>query len=198
MSNKLTYSEATLGWRFSHTDRFLKHFEGQIDLLQDLVINNLDHYWNIDEAKGVWLDKIGEIFGLKRPYGMSGTQFVLDVDRLDDPDVVLDGEATAVSDIMFRTLIKARNLQPGKLFCMRSIKETFEFLFGVGNVKVDFIENLDIHEEERPMYFRIKVTFKNPTDAKGFIGLQELNPFLLLGKPMAVSYDIYYEVDENM
>lgn len=198
MAKELTFSEATLGWRNSHTNIFLKNFEGQWELLQDLVLKNLDHYWNLDEASGKWLDQLGDIFGLKRPYGSSGAEFVLDLDQLDDEDVVLDGLPDPILDNLYRVLIKVRNQQPGKLFCMRNIKETFEFVFGKENIKVEFRENTDVNGNYVPMYFRVIVTFKNPKDAKAFIGLQQNNPLLLIGKPMGVRYDLFCLHDPDL
>lgn len=198
MAKQLTFSDATLGWRFSHTNIFLKNFEGQWELLQDLVVKNLDRYWNLDEAVGSWLDQVGQIFGLKRPYGASSAQFVLDVDRLDDPDVVLDGEADSVADTLYRTLIKVRNQQPGKLFCMKSISDSFEFVFGKENVKVEFEENKDIEGNYKPMYFKIILTFKQITTVRTFLGLQKNNPLLLIGKPMGVSYDLFCQYNPDL
>ena len=91
MSKELTFSSATLGWRFSHTEIFLKHFVKQWELLQDVQIKNLDEYWNLNVATGEWLKQLGATFHVDKPQILSGNAFILDIDMLDDESVFLDG-----------------------------------------------------------------------------------------------------------
>ena len=98
MAKELTFSSATLGWRFAHTEIFLKHFIKQWELLQDVQIKNLDEYWNINAASGDWLKQIGAAFHVEKPQVLSGNAFFLDIDMMDDPSVFLDGTNEDIAD----------------------------------------------------------------------------------------------------
>lgn len=198
MVKQLTFSEATLGWRFAHTEIFLKHFIKQWELLQDVQIKNLDEYWNINVAKGDWLKEIGAIFHIPRPQVLSGEAFVLDIDMLDDPEVFLDGALEDIGDIFFRKLIILRSISTMKLFSIKNIAENLYEAFGRDQVKVEIFENSDVNGNYKERYFRLNLTFKNSDMIKLFVGLQETYPLILIGKPMGVSYDIYVEHDPNL
>ena len=198
MVKQLTFSEATLGWRFAHTEIFLKHFIKQWELLQDVQIKNLDEYWNINAAKGDWLKEIGAIFHIPRPQVLSGEAFVLDIDMLDDPEVFLDGALEDIGDVFFRKLIILRSISTMKLFSIKNIAENLYEAFGRDQVKVEIFENSDANGNYKERYFRLKLTFKNSDMIKLFVGLQETYPLILIGKPMGVSYDIYVEHDPNL
>ena len=192
----LTLNYTTLGWRFMHTKIFAAYFVGLWELVQDVALRNLDEFYNVDAAEGRWLDMIGNIFNLRRPFGISGNQFVLDIDRLDDPDVVLDGLAESVQDNLYRTLIKLRGASKNKLFTMQNIADMLKDILGRDQVIVEFRENTDQNGNYVPRYFRLLLTFKDSTVAKIFIGLVDLNPDIL-GKPMGYHYNIYCYWDPN-
>lgn len=191
MVMKLTFSNATLGWRFAHTQIFLTHFIQQWLLLQDVQLKNLDEYWNIDKAGGLWLNQIGELFKLARPVGLIGNQFILNIDKLNDPAVVLNGDSAEILDKMFRILIKLRNRCTLKLFSMKNIADVMYYVFGQENIKVEFRENTDRFNNPKAQYFRIFLTFKNSDDYRVFVGIIDTNPTLFFGKPMGVSYDTF-------
>lgn len=192
----LTLNLTTMGWRFAHTPIFSKNFVEQCNLFQDVALQNLDEFYNIDAAQGVWLDMIGNIFNLKRPYGINGNQFVLNLDKLNDPTVVLNGYPESVSDNIYRILIKMRAASKNKLFTMKNIKEMLETVLGADNVNVQFRENTNVLEQYVPRYFRVLLTFRDALTAKIFLGLIDMNPDLL-GKPMGYHYDIYCSYDPN-
>lgn len=198
MAQELAFSEATLGWRFSHTKIFLRHFIEQWKLLQDVQLKNLDDYWNINQAGGQWLDQIGELFSLSRPVGLAGDQFILDMDRLDDESAVLDGDTLDILDNMFRMLLLIRNREPMKLFTMPNIAGIMTEIFGEGNIKVEFRENTDLNGNYKPQYFRILLTFKSAQDYRLFTSIQTTNPTIFFGRPMGVSYDIYCDYDPDL
>ena len=198
MSKELTFSAATLGWRFAHTEIFLKHFIKQLELLQDVQIKNLDEYWNIEAANGKWLKQVGAIFRLNQPNSLSGDQFVLDIDKLDDPDVVLDGTTAEIPDALFRSLIVLRSASTMQLFSIPNIAKNLYQAFGSDKIKVEFFENTDNWGNPKPMYFRILITFKDYETVKTFVGLQDTYPLIMIGKPMGISYDIYGAYDPNL
>ena len=198
MSKELTFSSATLGWRFSHTEIFLKHFIKQWELLQDVQIKNLDEYWNLNEATGEWLKQLGATFHVDKPQILSGNAFILDIDMLDDVSVFLDGTNEDIADDIFRKIIILRSISTRKLFSMKNIADNLYAAFGTDKIKVEFRENTDINEQPKERYFRLLLTFKDAEMIKLFIGLQETFPLILIGKPMGVSYDIYVEHDPNL
>ena len=198
MTKKLTFSEATLGWRFAHTKIFLQNFIKQIELLEDVQIKNLDEYWNIMEATGLWLRQLGNIFHLDRPSALYGDQFVLNVDHLNDNSVVLNGHIADITDALFRSLIVLRSISTMKLVSMKNIAENISAAFDPNVVKVEFRENTDRLGNFKERYFRIIITFRDALTLKMFMGLQLLQPLLLVGKPMGVSYEIFYELNPNL
>lgn len=198
MSKELTFSTATLGWRFAHTEIFLKHFIKQWELLQDVQIKNLDEYWNIEAASGKWLKQVGAAFHLNKPDTLSGDQFVLDIDELDDESVVLDGTSAEIDDALFRAMIVLRSSSSMELFSIPNIAKNLYHAFGSDKIKVEFFENTDNWGNPKPMYFRILITFKDYETIKTFIGLQDTYPLIMIGKPMGISYDIYSAYDPNL
>lgn len=199
MAKELTFSEATLGWRFAHTDIFLKHFIKQWELLQDVQIKNLDEYWNINEATGKWLNQIGELFDTARVETVSEDAFLLNVSRLNVPEEArLNGKNEEVEDDLFRKLILVRSLSVNKLFSMKNIAETLYEVFGRDQIKVEFRENITSQGIAKDRYFQLLLTFKDSDMIRAFNGMRLLRPNLFLGKPMGVSYDIYVIYDPNL
>lgn len=198
MAKELTFSSATLGWRFAHTEIFLQNFIKQWQLLQDVQIKNLDEYWNINVASGEWLKQLGATFHVEKPQILSGNAFILDIDILDDESVFLDGTNEDIADDIFRKIIILRSISTRKLFSIKNIADNIYSAFGADQVKVEFKENVDRLGNPKERYFQLILTFKNHEMIKLFIGLQETFPLILIGKPMGVSYDIYVEYDPNL
>lgn len=198
MTKQLTFSEATLGWRFAHTEIFLKHFIKQWELLQDVQIKNLDEFWNITDAVGLWLRELGAIFHVPNPRVIGNDAFVLDIDRMDVDSFVLDGTLADLADEMYRKVILIRSVSTMKLFSMKNIADAIYQAFGEDQVKVEFRENTGIMGNQKPMYFRLLLTFKDQEVAKLFVGMQESLPNILVGKPMGISYDVFVTYDPNL
>ena len=198
MAKKLTFSSATLGWRFAHTEIFLKHFLKQWELLQDVQIKNLDEYWNINTASGDWLKQIGVAFHVDKTQVLSDNAFVLDIDMLDDSSVFLDGTNEDIADELFRKIIILRSVSTMKLFSIKNIADNLYEAFGSDQIKVEIFENTDVNGNYKERYFRLLLTFKDTEMIKLFVGLQETLPLILIGKPMGVSYDIYVDYDPNL
>ena len=198
MAKELTFSEATLGWRFAHTEIFLKNFIKQWELLQDVQIKNLDEYWNINAATGEWLKQLGEIFDTSKVQTIGENAFMLNVSRLNDSDSRLNGNIEDVADDLFRKIILIRSLSVNKLFSMKNIADSLYNAFGRDQIKVEFRENTDNFDNPVPRFFRILLTFKDSEMIRMFNGMQLLHPMLFIGKPMGVSYHIYVNWDPNL
>lgn len=198
MSKQLTFSEATLGWRFAHTEIFLKNFIKQFELLQDVQIKNLDEFWNIKTATGLWLRELGAIFHVPNPQITGENAFVLDVNKMDDDSIVLDGTTSDMADDLYRNVILIRSICAMKLFSMKNIADAFYQAFGEENIKIEFRENTDVLNQPEERYFRILLTFKDENIAKLFAQMQDSLPNVLIGKPMGVKYDIFITIDPNL
>ena len=198
MAKELTFSSATLGWRFAHTDIFLRHFIKQWELLQDVALKNLDEYWNISAASGNWLKQIGTIFDIERPQLLSDDAFMLDVDQLDDPNKILDGTIEDMADDLFRKIILLHASTVNRLFSIPNVAQNLYQVFGQNQIKVEFFENIDSLGNPKDRYFQLKITFKDLEMLKLCVALQDTLPHALIGKPMGVSYDVYFEHDPNL
>lgn len=198
MAKELTFSSATLGWRFAHTDIFLRHFIKQWELLQDVALKNLDEYWNINSASGNWLKQIGTIFDIERPQLLSDDAFMLDVDQLDDESKILDGTVEDMADDLFRKIILLHAANINKLFSIPNIAENLYQVFGRDQIEVEFIENIDRMGNAKDRYFQLLITFKDLDMLKLCVELQDTLPHALIGKPMGVSYDIYFSHNPNL
>lgn len=198
MAKELTFSSATLGWRFAHTDIFLRHFIKQWELLQDVALKNLDEYWNISAASGNWLKQIGTIFDIERPQLLSDDAFMLDVDQLDDPNKILDGTIEDMADDLFRKIILLHASTVNRLFSIPNVAQNLYQIFGQNQIKVEFFENIDSLGNPKDRYFQLKITFKDLEMLKLCVALQDTLPHALIGKPMGVSYDVYFEHDPNL
>lgn len=198
MAKELTFSEATLGWRFAHTEIFLKNFIKQWELLQDVQIKNLDEYWNLDAATGAWLNQLGEIYDTVRVQTLGEDAFMLNVSKLNDSESKLNGTIEDVADDLFRKIILIRSLSINKLFSMKNIAETLYEVFGEDNIRVEFRENTDSLGNYQPQHFRVLLTFKNSDMIRMFNGIEKTHPMLFIGKPMGVSYHVYVSYDPDI
>ena len=198
MAKELTFSSATLGWRFSHTEIFLQHFIKQWELLQDVALKNLDEYWNINAATGDWLHQLGQIFDVPQSELIGDDAFVLDIDHLDDPDVILDGTLKPIADDLFRKIILVRSASTMKLFSIKTIADVLYEVFGSDQIKVEIIENIGLDEQPKDMWFRLILTFKSAEMVRFFVGLNKTLPVILIGKPMGVGYDLIINYDPNI
>ena len=198
MAKELTFSSATLGWRFSHTDIFLRHFIKQWELLQDVALKNLDEYWNLEAAAGNWLQQLGNIFGVGNKQVVSEDAFMLDVDRLDAGDRFLDGHIAEMEDTLYRKIIMLQVASTMRLFSIPNIADNLYNAFGKDQVKVEIIENIDGQGNPKDRYFQLIVTFKDIQMVKLFRGFLESLPHELIGKPMSVSYDVYIKYDPDL
>lgn len=198
MSKQLTFSEATLGWRFAHTERFLKHFIKQWELLQDVQIKNLDEYWNINAATGQWLKQLGEVFDTVKVQTLGENGFMLNVSALNDSQYILNGTPTDVEDDLFRKIILLRSFSVNKLFSMKNIADNLYEAFGTNNIKVEFRENTTNQGLPKDRFFRILLAFKELDMLRMFVAMQLLYPRLLIGKPMGVDYRIEVTHDPNL
>lgn len=198
MAKELTFSSATLGWRFSHTEIFLQHFIKQWELLQDVALKNLDEYWNINLATGEWLYQLGQILDVERREMIGDDAFVLDIDHLDDPDVILDGTLKTIADDLYRKIILVRSASTMKMFSIKNVADVLYEVFGQDQIKVEFKENIGLDGQPKDMWFRLILTFKSPEMIKLFVGLNKTLPVILIGKPMGVGYDLIVNYDPNL
>ena len=198
MSKQLTFSEATLGWRFAHTEIFLKNFTKQWELLQDVQIKNLDEFWNINEATGEWLDEIGRVFDTDRVQTVGEDAFMLNVSKLNEQDSKLNGTEGNISDNLYRKIILLRAYSVSKLFTMQNIADVFSSVFGENNIKIEFRENTDRFGNYKDRYFRILLTFRDAETIRDFYGMQQTHPMLFVGKPMGVGYNFEVTYDPNL
>ena len=194
----LTLNWTTAGWRFRHTEIFAKDFVEKWKVMQDIQLKNLDEFFNLDAASGVWLDSVGSIFGINRDYvKMRGDAFILDVDKLDEDISYLDGHEGQLLDPLYKMLIKLKTASSRKLFCMPNLRQIVVDLLGEENVRVEFIENKAPYSDNfQAQYFQMHIYFIDPTYAGIFVLLINVFPNLF-DKPMGVSYDVFCHYDEE-
>jgi hypothetical protein len=137
------------------------------DLAKSVAPANLEQFYNVELASGVWLTQLADIFNVKRNYFTGGSgelPFVLDLSDLDSTDI-LDGRKSPMDDFLLRALLKARILRNS--VSTKSIDYIYRVFF------IIFGEDLDIQiQQTAPKTLTITIDFNG--DSIGFRNLQAM------------------------
>lgn len=170
-----------LALKYNQSPRIRKLYDGLGDIVARHSMWNFYKFFDVDQATGIWLDKLGELYNYQRPFGLTGSVFVLDIDSLDDVTVLMDGLSAELVDAFYRTLLKLRQAGNRTMLSYQTIEETFEIAFGTDNVEVEI--------EDDYMSFTVYLTFVNPLDVKVLLTILDIEPEIL-GRFPGVSYTI--------
>lgn len=170
-----------LALKYNQSPRIRKLYDGLGDIVARHSMWNFYKFFDVDQARGVWLDKLGELYNYKRPFGLTGSVFVLDIDRLDDVTIVMDGFTAELVDEFYRALLKLRQSGNFTMLSFDTIENVFKTVFGDDNVEVEV--------EEGYMSFTIYLTLVDPMDVKILYTILEMEPEIL-GVFPGISYTI--------
>lgn len=168
--------------KYNHSPLIRKLYDGLGIIFDNSSLWNFSDFFNVEVAIGAWLDKLGALYNLNRPYGLTGQVFVLDIDMLDDESIVMDGFTEALSDIMFRSLFRLLTSSYLVLPSVDTLSNFFEDVFGgPEEVRCEIIDQY--------MKFTINLYFANPQYVKVLYTILDLNP-KILGVFPGVDYEI--------
>lgn len=171
-----------LALRYNNSPMIRKLYDGLGAIIDNSSLWDFYKFYDVEQAKGPWLDKLGALYNLNRPIGLTGQVFVLDIDRLDDETIVLDGFTESLSDNMFRSLFKLLTTSYLVLPSVDSLSTFFQDVFGgEQEVRCDIIDSY--------MKFTINLYFANPQYVKVLYTILDLNP-RILGDFPGVDYKI--------
>lgn len=111
-------------------------YDGLFPIFRQASPRDLMNFFDIDRASDKWLDAIGEIFGITRYYSTISNLFILDIDKLDDSSIRLDGEPSSINDEEYRSLIKVFLFRKGKHFTIENIYEVIQNAFNPYSIDI--------------------------------------------------------------
>lgn len=169
-----------LALRYNQSPQIRQLYNGLGAFVINASLWDFYKFFDLEEASGVWLNKIGALYNINRPIGLNGTQFVLDVDALDDPDAILDGLTSALLDDFYRRLIQMRLRTYMDFATVDSMSDLFERMFGGADKCRCVIE-------DSYMSFVIHLYFADPRDIKVLNTVLDINPNVI-GEFPGVAY----------
>lgn len=171
-----------LALRYNNSPMIRKLYDGLGAIIDNSSLWNFGNFFDVNQATGVWLDKLGTLYNLNRPIGLTGQVFVLDIDRLDDQGIRMDGFTESLSDAMFRSLFRLLTASYLVLPSVDTLVEFFQDVFGgEEQVRCEIIDSF--------MYFEINLYFANPQYVKVLYTILDLNP-RILGDFPGVDYKV--------
>lgn len=171
-----------LALKYNQSPNIRQIYDGLGAIFDNHSLWDFYKFFDTDQAFGVWLDKLGALYNIARPIALTGEVFVLDVDGLDNPSVLLDGLTAAISDKMFRRLIQIKMASNLEMPSVDSISDLFERVFGGPDL-------CRCEIEEEYMSFVVNLYFADPLDIKVMYTVLDINPNVI-GEFPGVSYRV--------
>ena len=171
--------QESLLFQYKNSPKIKTIYEGLYALAVQASPDDLKNIYDLDNARGKWLDLIGTNCNVPRWYAALNDAFTLDVDYLDDPTIVLDGKEGSINDVKYRALIKLSLYRRRKAF---SIPNIYEVLMEAFNPY-----SIDIIEGDATM--TIDLVFSNIGDLRIFNALYNIDNNLL-GRPTGATVTI--------
>lgn len=162
----------SLLFQYKNSPKIKTIYEGLYNLAVQASPDDLKNVYNLDNATGNWLNLIGDNCNVPRWYAALNDAFTLDVDYLDDPTIILDGNEGSINDAKYRALIKLSLFRRRKAFSIPNIYEVLKEAFNPYSI--------DIIEGDATM--TIDLVFANIADLRVFNALYEIDNNLL-GRP---------------
>lgn len=178
-----------LALRYNNSPLMRKLYDGLGTIFDNSSMWDFYKFFNTDEARGTWLDKIGNLYGIPRPLGVPGDQFVLDVDMLDDDTVVLDGSVGQLLDVYYRRLLQIKAFTNLTLPSVNTIAQIFDEVFAFPDTVITKV--IDGY-----MRFDIEVYFGKPSNVKILQTILDNDPHFL-GEFPGVDYSVKSFILEN-
>jgi penicillin V acylase-like amidase (Ntn superfamily) len=143
-------------YQYKNAPNFKAFLDSIYELVDDASPIGILDFFDIDNAEGVWLTQLADMWNVPRSYCAVGTAFILDFSTLDGPDV-LDGGQTPVDDVVLKALLKAQILKN------TSGVKSVDYIYSVFNTAV---APVDIEIVEGVRELTINVTFV--TDSQNY------------------------------
>lgn len=175
-----------LALKYNNSPRIRKLYDGLGAIIGNSSLWDFYKFFDAEQASGSWLDKLASLYNVSRPVGLTGAVFVLDIDKLDDESIQMDGGENTLTDDVFRSLFRLLTSSYLVLPSVDTLVQFFEDVFGGSNqVRCEII---DLY-----MSFKIYLYFANPEYVKILYTLLDTNPYIL-GIIPGVSYEVIPEL----
>jgi hypothetical protein len=92
-------------FQYKNGVRFQTLMDGLFDFFKGNSKSSLYDIFDVDLAEGEWLDLIGNLIDVYRPFVLTGNAFTLDDTLTDDDDYQMDGDGVPAPDDLYRLLI---------------------------------------------------------------------------------------------
>lgn len=171
-----------LALRYNNSPSIRKIYDGLGAVVANSSLWDFYKFFDVNEAAGTWLDRLGKLYNINRPVGLTGSVFVLDIDALDDESVMMDGLTESLADSIYRNLFKLLTESYLKFASVDTLTDLFEGIFGGNNeLRCEVIEDY--------MSFTIYLYFANPSYVKVLYTILDINPHIIGDFP-GVDYTI--------
>lgn len=175
-----------LALKYNNSPRIRKLYDGLGAIIGNSSLWDFYKFFDAEQASGSWLDKLASLYNVSRPVGLTGAVFVLDIDKLDDESIQMDGGENTLTDDVFRSLFRLLTSSYLVLPSVDTLVQFFEDVFGGSNqVRCEIIDSY--------MSFKIYLYFANPQYVKILYTLLDANPYIL-GIIPGVSYEVIPEL----
>ncbi|MEE1282184.1 MAG: hypothetical protein UHK60_08065 [Acutalibacteraceae bacterium] len=169
----------SLLFQYKNSPKIKTIYEGLYNLAVQASPDDLKNVYDLDNAAGEWLNLIGSNCNVPRWYAALNDAFTLDIDYLDDPTIVLDGQEGSINDFKYRALIKLSLFRRRKAFSIPNIYAVLKEAFNPYSI--------DIIEGNATM--TINLVFANIADLRVFNALYGIDNNLL-GRPTGATVTI--------
>lgn len=175
-----------LALKYNNSPRIRKLYDGLGAIIANSSLWDFYKFFDVEQAGGTWLNKLAKLYNIDRPSGLTGAVFVLDIDKLDDESVKMDGDNDNLSDDVFRSLFRLLTSSYLVLPSVDTLCGFFEDVFGgANNCRCEIIDAF--------MQFEIHLYFADPQYVKVLYTILDLNP-RILGDFPGVDYTIIPEL----
>lgn len=137
--------EPNILFQYKSTTRLAGLLHGLQENAVSVSNESLFNFFNLDEARGAWLDQYGAWQNIPRPYIIATTTFIMDASLMDGPDL-LDGGGSFAPDDVYISYIRGQLLKRNSRFTINDIINLLLYVTGAAKIFInETVKTLDIY-----------------------------------------------------
>lgn len=150
------FIEPNILFQYKSTTKLKGLLDGLLENAISVSNETLFDFFNLDEARGAWLDQLGAYLNIPRPFLAVANAFILDSSVMDGPDL-MDGEGAFVSDYVYISYIKGIIYKRNSRFTINDIINCLLYVTGPSKIFINStVKTVDIYigvptEEQKRM-----------------------------------------------